>query len=485
MLLSFLCRFRRSAGSLIASFATCGWLFAAGTAQVQPLAPPANPSQMSTSLTVSGSGFAVQTLASGGKAFANRAYHWQAVPSLFEGWKFTQVSGGSPATVQVRADRDTDVYVAAAAAPQGASGFWQPVPSLAIIYDDRNRTTLHLYRAHLRAGVSLTVPQNGWTGTLVLAPNLAAEPTVPSEQPIRSLPPGVVIDYSPAATQRYVGSPALALLPDGSYIAAHDFFGPHDNAAMRVFRSEDRGRTWKTIADLTGQYWSSLFFYERNLYLIGVSKEFGNIVIRRSEDGGHTWTTPRDSASGLLRSDGLYHGAPTPVPVTDGRLWRAFEKQPADLKSRHFEAFLLSAPLGANLLRAESWSRTTPLSWVPEITHGNWLEGNAIQAPGGGVVDLLRIDAGGGEKVALLTLSPDGQTLGWNPARDHPLFPGGKVKFTVRFDPVTRRYWSLVNKKSHPAANRNVLALKRLFFPHRTSRESRFNTQTGSLTATI
>lgn len=38
--------------------------------------------------------------------------------------------------------------------------------------------------------------------------------------------PGVIIDHSPASSGRYVGSPSLAVLPDGTYVASHDFFGP-------------------------------------------------------------------------------------------------------------------------------------------------------------------------------------------------------------------------------------------------------------------
>ena len=65
--------------------------------------------------------------------------------------------------------------------------------------------------------------------------------------------PGVVIDYSPATTRVYVGSPALSVLPTGEYIASHDFFGPgSDKNRTDVFNSEDRGRTWRRIATLTG-----------------------------------------------------------------------------------------------------------------------------------------------------------------------------------------------------------------------------------------
>ncbi|HSW00225.1 MAG TPA: hypothetical protein VLI39_08645 [Sedimentisphaerales bacterium] len=39
-------------------------------------------------------------------------------------------------------------------------------------------------------------------------------------------PPGVVINHIPAQSQVYVGSPGIAVLPDGDYLAKHDEFGP-------------------------------------------------------------------------------------------------------------------------------------------------------------------------------------------------------------------------------------------------------------------
>ena len=39
-------------------------------------------------------------------------------------------------------------------------------------------------------------------------------------------PPGVVIHHSYAATGLYIGSPSLALLPDGAYLASLDLCGP-------------------------------------------------------------------------------------------------------------------------------------------------------------------------------------------------------------------------------------------------------------------
>ena len=106
-------------------------------------------------------------------------------------------------------------------------------------------------------------------------------------------PPGVVIDFSPTADKQYIGSPSIAVLPDGTYVASHDFFSPGNMGdRTHVFRSTDRGETWTKSAELTGQWWSGLFVHRGKLYLMGTSKAYGACVIRRSDDGGSTWTEP-------------------------------------------------------------------------------------------------------------------------------------------------------------------------------------------------
>ena len=48
---------------------------------------------------------------------------------------------------------------------------------------------------------------------------------------------GVVIDRSPDAATQYVGCPAITILPEGGYLAAHSWFGPGTtNDTTEVFR---------------------------------------------------------------------------------------------------------------------------------------------------------------------------------------------------------------------------------------------------------
>jgi hypothetical protein len=50
----------------------------------------------------------------------------------------------------------------------------------------------------------------------------AGELTPPSPSRV----PGLVIDHLPASSGTYVGSPSIAVLPGGDYVASHDLFGP-------------------------------------------------------------------------------------------------------------------------------------------------------------------------------------------------------------------------------------------------------------------
>jgi hypothetical protein len=68
----------------------------------------------------------------------------------------------------------------------------------------------------------------------------------------------------------------------------------------RVPGSRDRGATWTQLSEIRGQAWFTLFVHRGALYLHGTASRYGDMTIRRSTDGGRTWTEPRDARSGLL-----------------------------------------------------------------------------------------------------------------------------------------------------------------------------------------
>ncbi len=302
----------------------------------------------------------------------------------------------------------------------------------------------------------------------------------------------------------YLGSPSIVRLADGALLASHDYFGlagcPKNHEAEEsltsIYRSDDNGRSWVNITHIMNCYWSSLFLHGGALYILGTSQQYGSIVIRRSADGGFTWTHPSDDSSGLLFHGGVYHDPPNyhcgPMPVVEheGRFYRAFEDcDPPGWGN--FQAGVISVPVDADLLDAANWTMSNKLpfdqEWIPrewdkqKAKPGGWREGNVVVAPDGQLWNILTFEAGAvmDEKCPRLLISDEGKTLSFDPDTGYIVFPGAKAKFTIRRDPVTGTYLSLVNsladkdllrqmatdlasqryRARHPIRQRNVLSL--------------------------
>jgi hypothetical protein len=300
-----------------------------------------------------------------------------------------------------------------------------------------------------------------------------------AQTPTLTLVPGSVVAYSPASSGQYIGSPSIASLPNGNFVASHDFFGPksteHTSAVSRIYRSADKGKTWKQISEIDGQFWSKLFVHQGTLFLFGTNRHHGHTIIRKSIDGGATWTNPTDSQNGLLKA-GEYHCAPVPFLEHDGRLWRAMEDAagPPKVWGKRYSAFMMSIPLDADPLIASNWTSSTIMRYDSTYLNGHfggWLEGNAVLGPEGTLWDVLRVDDRSTleEKAAFIRISPDGQTATFDRTADFRPFPGGSKKFTIRYDPKSKKYWTLsnyipddvkgANRGKNPASLRNTLAL--------------------------
>ncbi len=297
--------------------------------------------------------------------------------------------------------------------------------------------------------------------------------------------------YQDPKTKTYLGSPSLARLDDGDLLATHDYFGPgcprnHENEEhlTSVYRSRDQGRTWSNVTHVANAYWSTLFVLGGDVYLIGTSQQYGSIVIRRSTDGGYTWSYPRDAASGMLFQGGPfhtppnYHCAPVPVLIHNGRLYRAFEDDTAHHWPRDFQACVVSADVDADLLNAANWTMSQKLqfdpAWVPkawgDVTKVNWLEGNVVLGPHGRLWNVLRVnlrprdaveDGVVWNKAALVNVEEGGRRLSFDPANGFVELPGGHSKFTIRYDARSDLYLTLSNGVRdvvHPT-NRAVLSL--------------------------
>jgi hypothetical protein len=288
--------------------------------------------------------------------------------------------------------------------------------------------------------------------------------------------PGVIVNHIPASTKTYIGSPSICILPNGDYVASHDHFGPgsteFQQALTSVFRSSDRGKSWKKISEIQGQFWSNLFVHRDALYIMGTWKHHGNLLIRRSDDGGITWSEPADSKTGLIR-EGEYHTAPMPVIVHNGKLWRAVEYAKSNTTEwgKRYSAMVLSIPVESDFLDADNWTATNFLSYDTTYLAGKfrgWLEGNAVVTPDGNILDFLRVSTSekGRDMAAIVNISNDGRTASFDTATGFIDFTGGARKFSIRFDEKSKLYWTISNMLAEGLSDmdagsvRNTLVLK-------------------------
>ena len=297
--------------------------------------------------------------------------------------------------------------------------------------------------------------------------------------------------YQDPRTQTFLGSPSLVRLPSGDLLASHDYFGPGCpvnhigvGSLTSIYRSEEEGETWESVTHVCGVIWGNLFVHRGQLYLLGVSHEFGDICIRRSDDDGCTWTHPGHPESGLLFAGGPgrvlpnYHGSAMPVLTHRGRLYTAFENVRSPEVAlpgggrglTAIQSFIISIAEDDDLLDAANWTMSNeldlgpdhvPEGW-PELQVLNWREGNLVVTPGGEIWNMLCVKGRPQvEKAAITVVAQDGGHVSFDPETGLVDFPGGMSKFIVRRDESTGTYWTLANPNIDPAflSQRNVLAL--------------------------
>lgn len=296
---------------------------------------------------------------------------------------------------------------------------------------------------------------------------------------------GTVINYlhpkdtAYAFSGRYLCSPSILVTSSGRLLVSMDVYGPSmaQNLSF-VMKSDDGGETWQYISDLFPLFWGKLFEHQGKIFMIGMSAEYGDLIIGYSTDDGEHFTKPVSLFPGSgNRCDKGMHQAPTPVIISNGRVWTAVEYGTWAMPDGHANA-LVSAPADCDLLDPANWSLTELLpfdrSWPGAVPDCRWgcHEGNAVEGPDGQVYNFLRYQ--------ISNVYPDGNPL---PVPSHGLamilkadvqdpdkqltlsrfvnFNGGMSKFSLRRDPVTGVYVALVNRVVDDTfpGQRNILSL--------------------------
>jgi len=287
---------------------------------------------------------------------------------------------------------------------------------------------------------------------------------------------GTVINYAHPNDERYdfsgraLCSPCLIKLPSGKLLASMDVYkGGGPNNLSLLFKSEDRGETWHYVCDIHPLFWVKIFLHKDRLYMVGVSAEFGDMVIGASDDEGESWTAPVHLFAGACTvGGGGFEQSPMPVVVHKGRIYVS-----AEFAGREIGRMpcMLSADAESDLLDPASWNATRPyqadsdLLQMPGVRMDCLIEGNPYVTPDGDLCVMYRVDADGtgllnGKAVSLKinTEDPDGElTL-------HKIIPipcGYRSKFMLRYDEVSGYYIAIGNipTSNERYQQRNILSL--------------------------
>lgn len=289
---------------------------------------------------------------------------------------------------------------------------------------------------------------------------------------------------------KYLCSPSLVRHPDGFLLASMDLFaGNYPQNLTLIFRSDDEGKTWHYVSELMPCFWGKMFIHKDELYMLSCSTEYGDLLIGKSTDGGKTFCAPvclLRGSNGKSNCEGI-HKNPQNVVVHNGRLYATLEWGSYRTAEYCHAAMVMSCPTDADLLNPENWSFTEPKTFenfVPELAclpKGTVpIEGSLAVTPDGALLNIMRlasfylpmcIENDGDETLAALSkLIMKGCAIAYRVDAEDPDAPLSfshtiplptSAKFSVKYDPVSQKYYTLISRITDKTKlrARNVLSL--------------------------
>ena len=271
---------------------------------------------------------------------------------------------------------------------------------------------------------------------------------------------------------QYLCSPSMVRHPDGYLLASMDVFHPTGPQNLTlIFRSDDDGKNWHYVSELFPCFWGKLFIHKNELYMLGNSTEYGDLLIGKSVDGGKTFSAPVALLRGSGRNDvaGI-HRNPENEVYYNGRLYMTLEWGAWAIG--YHAAMLMSCDENADLLVPENWHFAPPVKYDPNWagvakgpSSGN-IEGTLVVAPDGKLYNIMRYDMTKTEPCYGLVLAYKVNTE--DP--DAPLeyshaikLSGNHSKFMIKKDVVTGYYYTIISRIDIPERTyrRNLLSLMR------------------------
>ena len=294
---------------------------------------------------------------------------------------------------------------------------------------------------------------------------------------------GVIVNYLHPEDRyfprggKFLSSPSIITHPDGYMLAAMDFFGQGENMLALIFRSDDGGKSWYHTCDLFPAYAAKLFIHRGEVYAIANSRNYGDLLIGKSTDGGKTFSEPTTLMYGRGNVPDFpvagIHKMVQPVVEFAGRIWMAMEwgswSMPYNLAP-----FVASAPADSDLLDYKNWLFSEPLkydpTWEGAAKRVNMIKNsyatleNCLIPVNGRLISVARYEIEHCKPFRRKAVVYDVDTtdpeapMRFSKIIDHP---GNHAKFVIKYDEKRGKYYSLVNPLYTPANldTRNLVTL--------------------------
>lgn len=288
--------------------------------------------------------------------------------------------------------------------------------------------------------------------------------------------PGTVVNYLSKNDKKYdfsgkyLCTPSILCHPDGYMLVSMDIYEAKGGQNLTlIFRSDDGGKSWYHLCELFPCYWGTLFLHKGEVYMLGTSTEYGDMLIGKSIDGGKTWLVPtvihRGSCNCAIPG---WHKSSCRVVEHGGRIWCAYDYG-SHATGRHASC-VISADVDADILCPHSWSITEPLTY-----NENWfgacsedrrgcIEGCVVAGKDNKLYNVLRYSMSKGTpnygKIARLAIYTDEPERSLEFDKFIP-FAGNHSKFDIVYDNVSEKYWSIISRiRDEQCVNhRNLLSL--------------------------
>lgn len=280
-------------------------------------------------------------------------------------------------------------------------------------------------------------------------------------------------DMAYSFSGRYLCSPSLVRHPEGFLLASMDLFaGHHPQNLTLIFRSDDDGASWHYVSELMPCFWGKLFIHNGELYMLACSTEYGDLLIGKSNDGGKTFSAPVTllrGSNGKNSNDGV-HKNPQNIMIYEGRLYATLEWGNWNDNDYFHAAMVMSCAVEDDLLAPENWSFSEPLRYNPQwpgTAKGETaatIEGTLCVAPNGVLYNVMRYNIRNAIPLYGLVLAYKVNTENFDAPLEYShaiAMPCNNSKFTIQFDAVSKKYYSVVTRIDceERISRRNLLSL--------------------------